>query len=267
MFARHRLSNLNNDAEVPLSLRAIGSVETKKGWEEFSESFKEKFMGIFWCEEGKGEFIYPNGKHILTTDNVLIYYNRSNQIIRAKSEVFKYKWFTFDGIIAEDFFRSFAFPEHPFYAGKCPENLFLEMTEILKTLSFDTSLKGAIAIHKLLWRIKNPPKKNISSSKTIVKNFKNIVSERYNDENINVNIIANILGVHRITLNTAVKEEINSTPGKYISTIRLQKALQLLQESEIPISDVAKKCGLPSATYFSRFIKRHTGKKPHEFRR
>lgn len=45
------------------------------------------------------------------------------------------------------------------------------------------------------------------------------------------------------------------------------RAIPLLKETPMSISQVALECGFSDAAYFSRFIRKKTGKNPQEIRR
>ena len=48
--------------------------------------------------------------------------------------------------------------------------------------------------------------------------------------------------------------------------MRIQRALSLLQETILPVSEVAKECGFTDESYFSRVIRRSVGDTPKRFR-
>lgn len=56
-------------------------------------------------------------------------------------------------------------------------------------------------------------------------------------------------------------------PRKYINMVRIQKACTLLKETDIPVADIAYKCGFFTLSTFNRNFKRSTGVSPHEWRK
>ena len=77
-----------------------------------------------------------------------------------------------------------------------------------------------------------------------------ICSENCGDPDLNVNSIAEQL----------------KAPSQYLSRMRIQRALSLLQETILPVSEVAKECGFTDESYFSRVIRRSVGDTPKRFR-
>ena len=83
---------------------------------------------------------------------------------------------------------------------------------------------------------------------------------------LNVNAIAEHLGVSRSTLRRVFQEKMHIAPSQYLSSLRIQRALSLLQETILPVSEIAKECGFTDESYFSRVIRRSVGETPKDFR-
>ncbi len=62
----------------------------------------------------------------------------------------------------------------------------------------------------------------------------------------------------------AFKTRTGQTPVQYLTEVRICKAIQLLQQSSLPIAKVARLVGYADPLYFSRVFKRHTGKSPRK---
>lgn len=73
-------------------------------------------------------------------------------------------------------------------------------------------------------------------------------------------------GVSANWLGRMVKKESGRSVGAWIELARLTKAKRLLQETGMPVIDVATAVGLEDQSYFSRFFRKHTGFTPSQFR-
>lgn len=62
------------------------------------------------------------------------------------------------------------------------------------------------------------------------------------------------------------KEHIGLTPMKYLRILRLEKAYQMLMNSNVPIEVIAEACGFQDANYFTRCFKAHFGTPPSKTR-
>lgn len=63
------------------------------------------------------------------------------------------------------------------------------------------------------------------------------------------------------------KKVAGCTPTQYITKIRLDKAKQLLQGSEMTVAEVAREVGFQDPLYFARVFANHTGMPPREYRK
>lgn len=63
------------------------------------------------------------------------------------------------------------------------------------------------------------------------------------------------------------KKVAGCTPTQYITKVRLDKAKQLLQSSELTVSEVARQVGFQDPLYFARVFAQHAGMPPREYRK
>ena len=65
----------------------------------------------------------------------------------------------------------------------------------------------------------------------------------------------------------AFKESVGVSPKQYLQKIKVDTACRLLQNIDLSICEVASLVGISDANYFSKLIKRYTGKSPSYFRK
>lgn len=56
------------------------------------------------------------------------------------------------------------------------------------------------------------------------------------------------------------------TPVKYLTDLRINLAIRMIEKSQAPVAQVGKEVGYPNQYYFSRVFKQHTGMSPMEYR-
>lgn len=56
------------------------------------------------------------------------------------------------------------------------------------------------------------------------------------------------------------------TPNVYLNRLRVQKAMQMLRHSRLPIAEVARQTGFPDSAYFDRVFRKMTGTRPLAYR-
>jgi AraC family transcriptional regulator len=83
---------------------------------------------------------------------------------------------------------------------------------------------------------------------------------------MNLDEIANIVGVHPTHLARSFKKHYHQTIGEYLRRLRLDWATRQLSETEDSIAEIASAAGFYDQSHFSHLFKQHTGFTPAEFR-
>ena len=75
-----------------------------------------------------------------------------------------------------------------------------------------------------------------------------------------------IAGVHPVHLSREFRKHYHSTIGEFIRKRRIEKASNLLSNSDMPLSEIALTCGFSDQSHFSAMFKSHSGLTPAKFR-
>lgn len=92
-----------------------------------------------------------------------------------------------------------------------------------------------------------------------------IIEKHLSDSKLNADILGKEVGMSRMQLYRKIRGLTNQTVNELIRTIRLQKAVQLLQENQLTITEVAFEVGFNDLTYFARCFKKQFKKSPSEY--
>lgn len=79
--------------------------------------------------------------------------------------------------------------------------------------------------------------------------------------------LAQHAGLSRTSLAERFRESMGNTPLNYLRTVRMQKAMAALSESERSLEQIAQEVGYTDAFSFSKVFKRTVGMAPRDFRR
>jgi len=71
--------------------------------------------------------------------------------------------------------------------------------------------------------------------------------------------------VSRSSLQTLFKNNLNTSPKKYINDLKLSKSKQLIKENKYTISEISFMLGFNSIHYFSRAFTQHYEIRPSEY--
>lgn len=84
---------------------------------------------------------------------------------------------------------------------------------------------------------------------------------------LTVDIICSAFSCSRSTLMKCFRRDCGVTVNEYIASRRIDIAKELLQYSELPVSEIASKCGFSDQLYFSRVFSSRVGVPPTVFRK
>ena len=97
--------------------------------------------------------------------------------------------------------------------------------------------------------------------------LKVIIEKNMENENFDIIFLSRDMHMSRSQLHRKLKALTNTTPALYIRKIRLEKAYQLLKETDTPISDIAFSLGFSSPSYFTYSFSEMYGYAPSDLRK
>lgn len=104
-----------------------------------------------------------------------------------------------------------------------------------------------------------------SNDNILLERVMKIVNDNIDNPELNVEMLAEQVGLSRVQLHRKLKELTGVPTGEFIRNIRLKQAAVLLKERKVNISQVAYVVGFSSQTHFSTAFKKFYGVSPTEF--
>ena len=92
-----------------------------------------------------------------------------------------------------------------------------------------------------------------------------VINKNLGNADLNVNIIADEVGISRVHLHRKMKELTGQTPHDFIRNIRMKKAANLLSGGNMNVSEVMYACGFSNAASFSTVFKKMYGMSPRDY--
>ena len=89
------------------------------------------------------------------------------------------------------------------------------------------------------------------------------VKDNYHDK-ISISDLSKKLAYSESMLNRKFKKEVHITFNEYLNRYRINKAIELLKNSDYNITEISYMCGYSSAKYFSRVFKKYLGISPSD---
>ncbi len=102
--------------------------------------------------------------------------------------------------------------------------------------------------------------------KILIDKIIKIIHENIDNENLNIEFIANETALSKIQLYRKMKEVIDQTPTEYIRSVRLKHAEKLLKTTNKTVQEIMYCCGFNNKTYFYREFAKKYQQTPKEYR-
>ncbi|MDR2103886.1 MAG: AraC family transcriptional regulator, partial [Treponema sp.] len=112
-----------------------------------------------------------------------------------------------------------------------------------------------------------PPKDDDSEKEhdTIIQKIKSIIKQQL-DKEISLRMISEKVGLNHQYLSALFKNRTGKNFSKYVTEKRIEKAKQLLQETNLKIYEIAELSGYHSIKHFTNAFRSMEGCSPSEFK-
>jgi len=101
--------------------------------------------------------------------------------------------------------------------------------------------------------------------KMIIRKAKALIQQSLGEE-LSLQYLADRLFVHPKYLSMVFKKETGQNLSDYVTACRIDKAKELITETNLKIMEIANLCGFQNYRYFMTVFKQRTGRTPTEFR-
>jgi len=267
VFSRYILRPHPQASSLPVCLRSVGHArvganQTAALWRSID------FVQLIWTVAGEGTVEFGDHRHVIKNGQVVCYLPGMKFELTAGVKGWEYRWLTFDGSLAPLIVKFLRLPLSPAAIGPCPVKLFSSFERGIRRIEPAGERQLGVQAYSFLSDVSvMAHSRNSSSSpdKTTLGLLQALV-DSIQDKEVGIEQIADDAQISRSTLGRRIKEAMGVSPKQYVNTVRLQRALALLKESDLSVSEVAVQCGFANANYMAKFIRKNTGKNPTRLR-
>ena len=147
--------------------------------------------------------------------------------------------------------------------GMEPENTEEILVESGKNIENAIAYAEKMISRAITIRDQNSGNKNRSILKTAV----DFIDEHYMDEDISLNTAANVANVSSNHFSALFSQNMGQTFIEYLTSLRMNKAKELLRCTGMRSSEIAGEIGYKDAHYFSYLFKKTQGMTPSDYRK
>lgn len=102
---------------------------------------------------------------------------------------------------------------------------------------------------------------------TFLEKANNIIQKNLDNENFSVEQLAELLHLSSSQVYRKIKYHSGLSPSVYIRNIRLEQSRQLIEHSELSLSEITCRVGFSCLSYYSRCFSAYFGFPPSFFKR
>lgn len=210
-----------------------------------------------------------NGEDVTVNKDEIVYFppNVTQRYCYGEGADTLYYWLHFSGTKIDGFLRTFPFSQQVYRLKRLPEYTAVIQDIIQK---HDQAKPGSdyfchAQTQLLLTRIGQ----EVFSESAVTKNTARVakmITQLRNNPEISNRELGEKHGISEYHLIRIFKEETGCTPGKYRNLMLVERAKQLLGETELNINEISYMLGISDPLYFSRLFKKTVGIPPSEYR-
>lgn len=152
--------------------------------------------------------------------------------------------------------------------GYKAEDLLERCGEMREMGTVGTSLENNIYYVKKIFEAAIELREVVSKKKyhAVLEDAKAYIERNYNDVNISLNSVASSVSLSPNHFSSIFSQEVGRTFIEYLTTVRMEKAKELLKTSSMTSAEIAYAVGYKDAHYFSSLFKKTQNCTPKEYR-
>lgn len=207
-------------------------------------------------------------------DGFIIFPGKLVTYMADKDKPWTYSWVGFHGLKAEVFLNKAGFyRESPVFFHRTDTRLVACLNDMISDARLDTPSELMLLGHLYIFMsllIQNNQNTASAVSKSgnqekYCKRAIEFISKNYSGR-ISITDIASNMGLNRSYLYTIFMKTLNLSPQDFLIHYRIERAIDLMQNPELDIGDIARSVGYEDPLQFSRIFKRKKGVSPAHFR-
>lgn len=262
---------VNTKHNTELSIISFGYERCARNKSPLGPLSKVNFM-LHYIISGKGYYFINGEKYILSSGD--IFFTPAQTTIHYFQDFdnpWEYIWMEFNGLKAMQLCNAAQFSlEEPVYHPRNTE-IADELKKMICHPEHSIALEYYVLghIYSFLAQIideRSPESEKVPSGKSKqIEHAIRYIEDHYTSPTLSLKNISDYLYLNPSYLSRIFREVTGNTISKYIISLRIQKASDLLENKEYPIKDIASMVGYTDPHFFSKEFKKYRGTSPSKY--
>lgn len=221
--------------------------------------------GFVYITEGSCTYVFDDG-YTFTANEGDIFYLANNSVYTMDVHTENYyAIFTNFKFSCENERKSEIYtPQDKTYAKTLFSKLY--RTYISDSESFTKCISIIYEIYSLIKAVQNDKEKTVPAYE-FAERIKNQIDENYNSPTLSISSLADEAKISEVYLRKLFKNQYGISPSRYIISVRIKAAVNLMPNSSISLNDCALQSGFSSLQYFCRVFKKQMGVSPAQYKK
>jgi AraC-like DNA-binding protein len=264
--------NKYNQTDLNVYRCGIQKCKPKFAW---GPGVRDHFI-VHYILSGTGTFSVQNKSYHLTAGNGFVIFPEQLVTYTAGSNnPWTYSWVGFHGLKAESYLRKAGFSkEQPIFRYDNDKKLSDCLKSMISCARLSTPselmLLGYLYIFLslLIHNSRREGNQNPSADNQdkYIRRAIEFISKNYSSE-ISIQEIASRMGFDRSYLYTIFKKHLNMSPQDFLIGFRIDRAVELMENTSLSIGDISRSVGYDDPLHFSKLFKKKKGISPSLFRK
>lgn len=272
---QYTLEKHENEESQNLQAKLVYIASAKYGKDWHSSFHSHRFAELFYVVSGQGEFYIENEHFEVKADDLVIVNPNINHTETSKpDDPLEYIVIGVDGLYLlnekqspSPFYSLHHFQNHKTHILFYLQNLLLEIVD--KKEMHDLVIQNLLEI--LLVNVLRLTQTKLSLASSTQTNhhasyLKSYIDEHFK-EKLTLESLASISYMNKYYMLHNFKKYIGSSPIAYLNLKRLEESCNLLENTNLSVSQIADAIGMSSATYYTQAFKKHYNCSPSEWRK
>ncbi|MDE6476020.1 MAG: AraC family transcriptional regulator [Erysipelotrichaceae bacterium] len=265
-------NNLNTNPYI--SVYTVGYEKTNPR-HSYGPARRSGYM-LHYIYSGKGQFTCQGKTHQLKAGDFFFISPHATITYTADDkDPWIYYWFGFRGDLVEHYLKntSISINNPIFSLNNSTERIKSAMSRLIEIslISEHNDMLLNSCLLEILYQLsqsfpkKAPLQQRVSQNLLLAKALAYL--EHNYGQNIKIGTLATLLNIDRSYLHRLFIEQLEVSPKQFLTNIRLEKAKQLLLDSDLSIRNIAYSVGFDDASNFSKLFKQETGMTANSYRK